>query len=183
MSLSHPSASSTFLSSKEMATEPNMASWGAADPRKGFTPDGWLGGEVGRTDPGSEAWSLLNWMMAANKPRVHSIASEFDLAPQQMIALRVLGSGPRKMGELARVLACDNSNVTGITDRLEEHGLVRRTSADGDRRVRLLVLTEEGEKVRREITKRLAEPPSSIASLSEADQLALRDILRRAVSE
>ena len=41
------------------------------------------------------------------------MAQEFDLAPQQMIALRMLGRGPRKMSELANSLFCDNSNVTG----------------------------------------------------------------------
>ena len=85
------------------------------------------------------------------------------------------------MGELAKILACDSSNVTGITDRLEERGLVRRTSAESDRRVKLLVLTEEGERMREEITKRLAEPPAAIAALDESDQSALRDILRRAI--
>ena len=45
------------------------------------------------------------------------------------------------MSELANALFCDNSNVTGIVDRLEERGLVRREAAEGDRRVKLLVLT------------------------------------------
>jgi DNA-binding MarR family transcriptional regulator len=144
-------------------------------------PVPWLAGEVGRTDPGSEAWSLMHWLMVTNKQRLFAIAHEFDLAPQQMIALRMLGSGPRKMSELAQSLFCDNSNVTGIVDRLEERGLVRREAAEGDRRVKLLVLTKEGERLRVEITERLAEPPPPIASLSEADQRALRDILKRAV--
>jgi DNA-binding MarR family transcriptional regulator len=144
-------------------------------------PDHWLAGEVGRTDPGSEAWSLVHWLMVANKPRFMAIGQEFDLSPQQTIALRVLGGGPRPMGEVAKILACDSSNVTGITDRLEERGLVSRTSDERDRRVKMLVLTTDGEKLRTEITKRLAEPPPEIAALSESDQRALRDILRRVV--
>ncbi len=144
-------------------------------------PGSWLAGEVGRTDPGSEAWSLMHWMMVTNKQRFVAMAQEFDLAPQQMIALRMLGAGPRKMSELAQALFCDNSNVTGIVDRLEQRELVRRESAEGDRRVKLIVLTEEGERMRVEITKRMAEPPPPIAGLSEKDQRALRDILQRAV--
>jgi DNA-binding MarR family transcriptional regulator len=99
-----------------------------------------------------------------------------------MIALRMLGAGPRKMSDLAHALFCDNSNVTGIVDRLEEGGLVRRTDSKKDRRVKLLVLTKEGERMRLEITKRMAEPPAPIASLTEKDQTALRDILQRAVA-
>jgi DNA-binding MarR family transcriptional regulator len=149
---------------------------------RGFPgPDSWLAAQAGRTDPGSEAWSLMHWLMVANKQRMFAMAQEFELAPQQMIALRMLGAGPRKMSELADALFCDNSNVTGIVDRLEERGLVTREAATGDRRVKLLVLTKDGERMRVEITKRMAEPPPPIASLSEKDQRALRDILNRAV--
>ncbi len=144
-------------------------------------PDSWLATEVGRTDPGSEAWSLMHFLMVTNKQRFFAIGQEFDLAPQQAIALRMLGAGPKPMGELAQALFCDNSNVTGIVDRLEERDLVRREPAEGDRRVKLLVLTDEGERVRLEITKRMAEPPPPIASLSTEDQESLRDILRRAL--
>src|SRR5581483_4643533 len=111
-------------------------------------PGTWLADEVGRTDPGSQAWSLMHWMMVSNKHRLLATGQEFDLAPQQMIALRILGGGPRKMSELAQLLFCDNSNVTGIVDRLEERGLVRREAAEGDRRVKLLVLTKQGDKMR-----------------------------------
>jgi MarR family transcriptional regulator, organic hydroperoxide resistance regulator len=151
--------------------------------RAGPGPGSWLAGEVGRTDPGSEAWSLMHWLMVTNKQRLFSMAQEFELAPQQMIALRMLGAGPRKMSDLAHALFCDNSNVTGIVDRLEERGLVVREAAKGDRRVKLLVLTKEGERMRAEITKRMAEPPPPIAALSEKDQRALRDILKRAVED
>src|SRR3954468_7654882 len=155
---------------------------GGKDPQRGGAgPGSWLAGEVGRTDPGSEAWSLMHWLMVTNKQRMFAMAQEFELAPQQMIALRMLGAGPRKMSQLADALFCDNSNVTGIVDRLEERGLVRREAAEGDRRVKLLVLTKEGERMRIEITKRMAEPPPPIASLPEKDQRALRDILKRAV--
>ncbi len=144
-------------------------------------PHEWLAGEVGRTDPGSEAWSLMHWLMVTNKQRLFAMAAEFELAPQQAIALRMLGSGPKPMGELAKMLFCDSSNVTGITDRLEERGLVRREASAEDRRVKLLTLTEDGERMRIEITKRMAEPPPPIASLSEADQRTLRDLLARGI--
>jgi DNA-binding MarR family transcriptional regulator len=144
-------------------------------------PGSWLAGEVGWTDPGSEAWSLMHWMMVTNKQRLVAMAQEFELAPQQMIAIRMLGAGPRKMSDLAQSLFCDNSNVTGIVDRLEERGLVRREAAKGDRRVKLLVLTDAGERMRLEITMRMAEPPAPIASLSDEDQRTLRDILKRAL--
>src|SRR5919197_5156363 len=150
-------------------------------PDRGRGWDSWLAGEIGRTDQGSEAWSLMHWLMVSNKRRFLTTGGEFDLPPQHMIALRMLGAGPRKMSELAQALFCDNSNVTGIVDRLEERGLVRREAAEGDRRVKLLVLTEEGEFMRSEITKRMADPPPPIAALSEKDQRVLRDLLKKAL--
>jgi DNA-binding MarR family transcriptional regulator len=108
------------------------------------------------------------------------VIREYDLNPPHWIALQTLEE-PKPMGELAKALSCDNSNVTWITDRLEERGLVTRTPAPHDRRVRLLVLTRKGRALREEIGERLAEPPPPIARLSQQDQRALRDVLRRAV--
>jgi DNA-binding MarR family transcriptional regulator len=123
---------------------------------------------------------LIHRIHWAEKPRFSAIGQEFDLAPQQAMALRTLHE-PRPMGELAKYLFCDNSNVTGIVDRLEERGLVERRPADHDRRVKLIELTEDGQRVRREIERRIHEPPRAIAELPEDDQVALRDLLRRAL--
>jgi len=71
--------------------------------------------------------------------------------------------------------------VTGLADRLEERGLVERLPDPSDRRVKGLALTPEGARVRDEFVNRLMEPPDEIASLSAADQRALRDSLRRAL--
>src|SRR5687768_11409499 len=49
--------------------------------------------------------------------RIAGVAAEHGLTPQQAILLRHLGR-PRSMGELADLLACDRSNVTGLVDRL-----------------------------------------------------------------
>jgi DNA-binding MarR family transcriptional regulator len=85
------------------------------------------------------------------------------------------------MSALAERLFCDASNVTGIVDRLEGRGLVKRGSAEGDRRVKALTLTAAGVELREQVMAVMSEPPDAIASLSVADQRALRDILARAV--
>ena len=130
-------------------------------------------------DPASESWSLLQELVFSQRPRWIAVIREYDLIAPHWIALQALDE-PKPMGELARALSCDNSNVTWITDRLEERGLVTRTPAPHDRRVRLLVLTKKGRALREEISARLAEPPAPIADLSGDDQRALRDVLRRA---
>jgi DNA-binding MarR family transcriptional regulator len=134
-----------------------------------------------RSDPATEAWDLITEVFAANRGRFVAVLGEFDLWPPQWFALQALDE-PTPMGKLAGMLHCDSSNVTGITDRLEQRGLVERRPAADDRRVKLLVLTPEGRRVREQIQRRLSVPPEAITSLSRADQRALRDLLRLAVS-
>ena len=129
----------------------------------------------------AEAWGAVSELFFKHgRPKIMSAGQDLMLSPPQGIVLRFLDQ-PRPMGELAGMMHCDNSNMTGIVDRMEERGLVRRTSAEGDRRVKLIELTEEGADVRQEMARRIAEPPEPITSLSVADQKALRDILRRAL--
>ena len=105
--------------------------------------------------------------------------AEFDLTPTQAHLLRELASGPRAMGELAGRLACDASNVTGLTDRLEARGLVQRRAAPGDRRVKVLALTEEGERVQRALWERLMTGSPVTAGLSREQQRALHETLQQ----
>ena len=135
----------------------------------------------GRADEGiaSEAWMLLQRIAFSERPAFVAVAREFDLLPQHVIALRSL-ERPIPMSELARLLACDNSNVTGIIDRLEERGLVERRAAEHDRRVKLVALTAAGKRLKKGVEARMAVPPAPIEALSPEDQRALLDILRHA---
>jgi DNA-binding MarR family transcriptional regulator len=85
------------------------------------------------------------------------------------------------MRELAAGLHCDPSNITGIVDRLGDRGLVERGSAPGDRRVKTLMLTEEGAALRMRLLDRLSEPPPGLGKLPVVEQRQLRDLLRRAL--
>jgi DNA-binding MarR family transcriptional regulator len=135
-----------------------------------------------RATPASEAWALMFELIHLSKQRFMAIASEFELSPPQVMALRQLDPDePKPMSELAIALRCDNSNVTGIVDRLEDRGLVERQPAEHDRRVKMLSITPRGVEVRAGLSARLAEPPEPLANLSLEDQRALRDIMRRAL--
>ena len=135
-----------------------------------------------QSSPASEAWGLMFELLHLSKRRFMAIASEFDLSPPQVMALRHLDpEEPKPMSELAVALRCDNSNVTGIVDRLEDRGLVERRPAEHDRRVKMLRITERGAQVRASLSARMTEPPEPLANLSVEDQTALRDIMRRAL--
>ena len=138
--------------------------------------------EAFRARAAQEAWALMGKLFWQMRPRMLAIAGEFGLTPPQMFALRALDpDAPVPMRELALELHCDSSNVTGLVDGLEAHGLVERRAAEHDRRVRMLVVTERGAQVRERINEVLQQVPAPIAALSAADQRALRDILQRAL--
>jgi len=129
-----------------------------------------------------EAWALFWRIFTADKARRMATLNELGLAPMQSMALMQLRPGePVAMSALAQQLMCDNSNVTGIVDRLEAQGLVERRPAEHDRRVKSLVVTEKGVKMRSEVERRMGVPPPPLAGLSEEDAVALRDILQRAL--
>ena len=80
--------------------------------------------------------------------RVEARLSEVGLSLAKLAALHHLTEAGESLplGQLAERLACVKSNVTQLVDRLEADGLVSRTSDPNDRRSRLAVLTEPGER-------------------------------------
>ena len=128
-----------------------------------------------------QAWRLMLGLFFEQRGRMLEVAQEFGLAPQQAFALMNLQPDtPIKLSDLASKLRCDNSNVTGIADRLEAAGLAERRPHPTDRRVKTLVLTERGSEVRGSYQERLSHTPAAIESLSDDDAGALAAILRRA---
>lgn len=127
--------------------------------------------------PAAEVWDVLRGLVYP--PPFLAIARELGLSPATFGALHALEQ-PRTMSELAGLLHCDNSNVTGIVDSLEERGLAERTASSSDRRVKLVAITPEGRRVRGRLVKAVEKPPAWLATLSRADQRILRDVLRRA---
>ncbi len=132
--------------------------------------------------PADEAWRLLHKLMMSQRRRFLAVAAELDLHPAQAGALlQMEPDAPLPMNELASRLHCDNSNVTGIVDRLEARGLVTRRPDEHDRRVKQVALTPLGVEVTRRMRSTMSNAPDAFRKLSAADQRALRDILARAL--
>jgi DNA-binding MarR family transcriptional regulator len=132
--------------------------------------------EVG--SPADDAWSLLRTLFGQQRRRFLIAASELDLHPAQAGALLQLDS-PLPMNELATLLACDNSNVTGLIDRLEARGLVTRQPSSEDRRVKHVVLTAGGQELRNQMLNRVGQAPHALEHLSIAEQRQLHGLLRK----
>jgi DNA-binding MarR family transcriptional regulator len=83
------------------------------------------------------------------------------------------------MRQLADEWACDASNATFIVDRLEERSFAERRSVPTDRRVKLVVLTDLGERTRGRVLQRFLQPPEELLQLSRSDLEALRDAVAK----
>lgn len=128
--------------------------------------------------PAGEAWALVRILLGQQRRRFLNAASDLDLHPAQAGALLQLTS-PLPMNELAALLACDNSNVTGLIDRLEARGLVTRQPSSHDRRVKHVVLTEDGRRQHDRLLNLVGQPPPGFERLSLLEQHQLRDLLRK----
>ncbi|HTY96069.1 MAG TPA: MarR family transcriptional regulator [Solirubrobacteraceae bacterium] len=149
------------------------------NPAAATTPDL----STGPSSPVQEAWALLRNLLFIERRRFLSAAAEYDLHPAQAGALMQLERDEGlPMHEIASLLACDSSNVTGIVDRLEARGLVTRRVSERDRRVKQIVPTELGLEVRDALRARMAQVPEGLGLLSAGDQRLLRDLLARALA-
>lgn len=74
--------------------------------------------------------------------------AEHELTPVQFAALSAVHA-ERDIDQrtLARRIGFDTSTIGGVIDRLERRGLMQRQTSAADRRVRLLCVTDSGEKL------------------------------------
>ena len=127
-----------------------------------------------------DAWQLLTQLFFAHRANLPTLAAELQLSPAQCHVLHLIEPGrPIPMGQLAETLACDASNVTGLVDRLESRGLIRRRASEEDRRVKVLELTPTGARLRTLLIDRMTAPPATLRRLSVAEQRSLVRILAR----
>lgn len=131
--------------------------------------------------PAEEAWTLLRTLFGQQRRRFLIAASELDLHPAQAGALLQLAT-PLPMNELASVLGCDNSNVTGLIDRLETRDLVTRQPSPRDRRVKHVLLTDAGRELRGQLLDRVGRPPAGFERLTAAEHRQLRDLMRKVLA-
>ncbi|MET9724510.1 MarR family winged helix-turn-helix transcriptional regulator [Streptomyces zaomyceticus] len=106
-------------------------------------------------------------------------AASENLTASQGKALTVLRRGPAAMRSLAETMTCDASNMTGIIDRLEKRGLVRREADASDRRVKNVILTAEGERVTDAIRAKMRITQEGLDRLSDQDRDSLYTLLER----
>ncbi len=135
-----------------------------------------MSSETGQHQSGSTF--LLNQVIevgALTEALINGVLAEFDLTQSLAAVLWALDPDAPSisMRELARKLRCDPSNVTLMSTKLEQAGLVERRPLPTDGRVRVLALTDSGREVWSKLVHRLqSTSPVLVLSLADQDQLS-----------
>jgi len=121
------------------------------------------------------AWRhIFDYIVATASERV-AVLERLGLTPAESRALISLDpNAGRSMRSLADAWSNDPSNATWVVDRLERRGLAKRVAKDGDRRVKDVVLTAKGKRIRKELLASQYTPPPDLMALSLRDLDALR---------
>ena len=112
---------------------------------------------------------LSRWMQTQM-----SAEEDHDISIRQLTALQFIGDTETTLGDVARSLNVTPAVVTGLIDRLERRGYVRRVGSQFDRRRVHIELTTAGEDVRDHAEDRLAsELEQRIGKLSQDEISAI----------
>lgn len=131
------------------------------------------------SDPEFEAYTLLRQVNSMlDTYNRYDLRSEGLTIPQFAILNHATPDGV-PLSEISARMLCDNSNLTGIVDRLIAKGLVERRPDPQDRRVSLICLTSDGSDMLRRLRPRHHDSVSRrMRALSEEEVQQLRDLLR-----
>lgn len=95
-------------------------------------------------------------LLSRTKAAAAQLADEQGMTHMQLFALYSINrSRELAMGQVAGVLHCDASNVTGIVDRMATQDLITREECPTDRRTKTLRLTDKGQRIVDELSKEL----------------------------
>ena len=118
-----------------------------------------------RADATTELVDVLFNFMPLVVNHVNERLEELGMTNTDYWALRTI-EGPMPMSELAHCMEFDPSYVTIVADRLETLGLVERQPHPTDRRVKNLVLTAKGRRLKKTIPETLWNAPNLFSALN-----------------
>jgi MarR family transcriptional regulator, organic hydroperoxide resistance regulator len=126
-------------------------------------------------------WAVAHGLDSTSK----RMRAELGVTGPQRLVLRLLGHyGKLSPGELAELLHIDPSSLTGILQRLESGGFLRRVRDPGDRRRAILTLRKKGRDLNIRRARTVEESVRrALSSLSRAKVDAAREVLKTLADE
>jgi DNA-binding MarR family transcriptional regulator len=104
---------------------------------------------MGRSEPtiAAQAEEILAVIRALRRDLLRNPAEDADQAgltgPQVSVMACLVSKGPTTLTEVSRTLGMNHSTASGIVDRLQARGLVRRTLDAADKRRTRIVVTDK----------------------------------------
>ncbi|GIH93960.1 MarR family winged helix-turn-helix transcriptional regulator [Planobispora siamensis] len=129
-----------------------------------------------------EVVALMGEVAARYNRRYEEAAARHRLTALQAKMLVLVAAESLPMRRIARLFNCDPSNVTGIVDRLEGRGLLRREPDPADRRVKNITLTPDGRRAVAELRRSLGFAAAPLSALEESERIQLRDLLKKVLA-
>lgn len=124
---------------------------------------------------------LISMAHLALRTHIHGLLAGEGIrltVPQATVLFLLIELDGRKMSELGRKVGVDNSAMTGLVDRLERAGFVRREAKREDRRALLIRITPEGRREAARAARVIRAVNEKIKSGYQAEQVrAFTDIL------
>jgi DNA-binding MarR family transcriptional regulator len=130
-----------------------------------------------------QLWALILECTARSEALMARAAEDAGLSPVSAWTLvRLDPDIPISQKQLAVRLGCSPSTVVDPTDRLEERGLVVRQTHRDDRRIKVLLVTAEGRRVRDQLLATVFDPPEAFSRLPAGEQARFRDTMLEVVA-
>ncbi|MCM6772095.1 MarR family transcriptional regulator [Nocardia sp. CDC159] len=127
-----------------------------------------------------EVWRLLTHLVMDTRDTwKRAVIERTGLPFSRIRVLRRLRSGPMTLQQLAQAATMDAPATTVTVNDLEERGLVVRAIDPGNRRSKLVSITDAGRAVVAEAAATPDPAPEPLAALPPRDLRALRDLLRK----
>jgi DNA-binding MarR family transcriptional regulator len=128
--------------------------------------------------------SRASLMLISTFKKTFAAAAIDRVRPAFMVVLWVLWERQGlKMIELARAANLEPSTMTGLLDRMEREGFVRREPDPDDRRVMKIFLTDEANAVRESVERLVDETLDLLfTGIPDGEVDAMNGVLRRVIS-
>jgi len=113
--------------------------------------------------------------------QAEQLAQRLEVPAPFIKALHTLDC-PMAMKELGRRMHCDPSFVTLLADMLEKRGLAKREPHPADRRVKNLVLTQQGEALKQHVEAEITARMPWNSALNDSERAQLLALIRKMLS-
>lgn len=133
-------------------------------------------------DKEHEALMGIWWTGILLKKNAKRFFSNYLSSEVQFNIMMVLkdAKSPMTQNDICEHLLVDKSNITGLVDRMEKTGLLRRTVVPHDRRCHHIELTDEGRTILEKVEQPYRDYIKKLMNIFDANELAnLSDYMGR----